>query len=262
MAEDTSAKETGRQIPVELMRENSRASKRRWPGRVGRHQLQTLRTITQEYELSIDKGHLVLLDGNWYISHGGLLAIAHRRGCESIEVTPVESFCDPTAGRWTFKAIVYKTGEERGFAGFGDANPSNVSPLVRGAELRMAETRAVNRALRKGFGIGLCSLEELGSKQGPPEPAEPVRKQAAECGANGNGFHLRDRLLVLIRQQKLDGVLVKAYAADFCGVSQLRDASKQKIEQFIAHLSEYAAQDRAGLLCRLNSYPRDKESAA
>ena len=31
--------------------------------------------------------------------------------------------------------------------GFGDAEPSNVSPLVRGAEMRVAETRAVN--LRK-----------------------------------------------------------------------------------------------------------------
>jgi hypothetical protein len=34
-----------------------------------------------------------------------------------------------------------------GFVGHGDADPSNVSLLVRGAEMRMAETRAVNRAL-------------------------------------------------------------------------------------------------------------------
>jgi hypothetical protein len=37
--------------------------------------------------------------------------------------------------------------------GYGDANPSNVSPLVRGAEMRIAETRAVNRALRKAYWI-------------------------------------------------------------------------------------------------------------
>ena len=81
-------------------------------------------------------------------------------------------------------------------------------------------------------------------------------------GANGNGHHLRDRLLVLIRQQKLDGALVKAYAADFCGVNELRDASKEQIQQFIDHLSKYAAEDRDGLLCQLNSYGPKQESAA
>ena len=30
--------------------------------------------------------------------------------------------------------------------------------------MRVAETRAVNRALRKAYGIGLCSVEEFGSK--------------------------------------------------------------------------------------------------
>jgi len=34
--------------------------------------------------------------------------------------------------------------------------------MVRGAELRGAESRAVNRALRKAYGIGLCSVEDLG----------------------------------------------------------------------------------------------------
>jgi hypothetical protein len=48
-----------------------------------------------------------------------------------------------------FKATVYKTPDSRGFVGYGDASPANISPLVRGAEMRVAETRAVNRALRK-----------------------------------------------------------------------------------------------------------------
>ena len=49
-----------------------------------------------------------------------------------------------------------KAPSSRGFVGYGDADPSNTSPLVRGAEMRVAETRAVNRALRKAYGIGLC----------------------------------------------------------------------------------------------------------
>jgi hypothetical protein len=34
--------------------------------------------------------------------------------------------------------------------------------------MRVAETRAVNRALRKAYGIGICSVGEIGSF------AEPV----------------------------------------------------------------------------------------
>ena len=40
-------------------------------------------------------------------------------------------------------------------------DPSNSSPLVRGAEMRVAETRAVNRALRKAYGIGHDASENL-----------------------------------------------------------------------------------------------------
>lgn len=53
-----------------------------------------------------------------------------------------------------------------GFVGYGDADPSNVSSLVRGAEMRVAETRAVNRALRKAYGIGLCSVGAPVSQSG------------------------------------------------------------------------------------------------
>jgi hypothetical protein len=46
---------------------------------------------------------------------------------------------------------VFKTVKCKGFVGYGDADPSNVSPQVHGAEIRVAETRAVNRALSKGL---------------------------------------------------------------------------------------------------------------
>ncbi len=64
------------------------------------------------------------------------------------------------------RATVYKIPKSRGFVGYGDADLSNTSSLVRGAEMRVAETRAVNRALRKAYGIGMCSVEELGSFSG------------------------------------------------------------------------------------------------
>ncbi len=82
---------------------------------------------------------------------------------------PVPEFSDPSVQRWAFEATVYKSQACRGFVGYGDADPSNVSSLVRGAEMRVAETRAVNRALRKAYGIGICSVEEIGSVPSPPK---------------------------------------------------------------------------------------------
>ena len=59
---------------------------------------------------------------------------------------------------------------------YGDADPSNVSLLVHGAEMRVAETRAVNRALRKAYGIGTCSIEEIGSVADPAQPSRDSKK--------------------------------------------------------------------------------------
>ena len=127
--------------------------------------------------------------------------------------------------------------------------------------MRVAETRAVNRALRKAYGIGLCSVEELGWEPKIHGRSDSLRSSSA--GAN-NGHHnnqprLRDRLCLLIRQHQLDANLVKAYAADFCGTPNLRDASREQIEQFVTNLSDWATRDRAALICKLNSYATPQE---
>ena len=93
--------------------------------------------------------------------------MAHRKRCIGIKTYLDKRASDPVANRWVFKAVVYISPHSVGFVGYGDANPTNTSPLVRGAEMRVAETRAVNRALRKAYGIGLCSVEELGSFSAP-----------------------------------------------------------------------------------------------
>jgi hypothetical protein len=162
-----------------------------------------------------------------------------------------------------FKATVYKGPDSKGFVGYGDADPSNVSLLVRGAEMRVAETRAVNRALRKAYGIGLCSVEELGSFSAPVPSSHP--RQAALTSVNGNGSRnseprLRDQLCLLIRQYNLDPPLVKAYAADFCGTETLKEASRDLVESFISHLATAAKDDREALICKLNSYAQPTEA--
>jgi hypothetical protein len=151
-----------------LTLQNIRSARRNWA--VSATQIATLKALTQELRLSVTTGDLSLLDGKWYVTHAGLMRLAHRHRCIGINVRPVPEFCEPTSSHWVFEATAYKFGMSRGFVGYGDADPSNTSPLVRGAEMRIAETRAVNRALRKAYGIGLCSVEELGSFSAPPKP--------------------------------------------------------------------------------------------
>src|SRR6267142_1236736 len=221
-----------------------------------------LEELTCRYALSVALGDIQYLEGRWYVTHAGLLRVATRDRCTGIRVLRMRELCDPTANRWVFRATVYKSARSRGFVGYGDADPSNVSSLVRGAEMRVAETRAVNRALRKAYGIGLCSVEELGSLSGSSAPVkshEPSARSHSANGSNNGQPRLRDRLCVLIRQYNLDANLVKAYAADFCGTATLKDASRDLVESFISHLATSAKENRDGLLCKLNSYAQPVE---
>jgi len=221
-----------------------------------------LRELLQKYQLSVALGDLTQLDNRWYVTHSGLLRLASRRRCDGIRTNLQHRLCDPVAGRWVFRATVYKGRGSKGFVGYGDADPSNVSPLVRGAEMRVAETRAVNRALRKAYGIGLCSVEELGwlagssgSTKAQTEPTKPLHTN----GSNNGQPRLRDRLCVLIRQHNLDPAQVKAYAADFCGTPTLREANRELVESFVSHLATSAQENRDALICKLKSYAQAVE---
>ncbi len=223
-----------------------------------RHAIDLLASITRDFQFSFKAGELQIINGNWYVTHTGLLRLARRKRCSGIHVEAVDSLCDSAANRFVLKATVYPSKSSSGFVGYGDADPSNVSSLVRGAEMRVAETRAVNRALRKAYGIGICSVEEIGTV---PNPSEKFPPQNVNGNGNGNGSgpKVRDRLCQIIRQHKLDPELVKAYAVDFCGTKTLREASREQVENFVQQLADWAEKDRNALLCQLNSYPHPQK---
>jgi hypothetical protein len=234
-----------------------RLPKQLWFGQIKREQKYTLKFLTESYGLSIAAGDISLLENRWYVTHSGLIRLAQRRGCCGITVQLVPEVSDSASCRWVFRAIVYKQNGTKKFVGYGDADPSNVSSVVHGSELRIAETRAVNRALRKAYGIGICSVEELGSTRftnSSPEYPKEDRQPQNHNGASNGQSRLRDRLRLLIRDHKLDPALVKAYAADFCGTATLSGASRELVESFISHLTRAAKENPDGLVCKLNSY--------
>ena len=240
-----------------LVRKNVNLARKLWPGILSPHQISALKALSAESLMSIVDGELTLIDGHWFVTHTGLMRLSLRNRCHGIKTEPISEFCNSTSNRYCFKATVYKSPRCKGFVGYGDADPANVSSLVQGAEMRIAETRAVNRALRKAYGIGICSVEEIGStaqsltesKKLPPHPA------------NGNygGPKVRDRLCQIIRKHQLDATLVKCYATDFCGVKSLREASREQVEHFVEQLADWAVKDRNALVCQLNSYLPSKE---
>ncbi|HEY5173931.1 MAG TPA: hypothetical protein VII95_00020 [Terriglobales bacterium] len=243
---------------LQLIRHNTSLVKKLYPN-INRARIQALKELTKQFSFSFASGDVIQLDNGWFVTHTGLIRLARRKRCRGIHVEAVDSLCDSAASRFVLKATVYPSKDSAGFVGYGDADPSNVSLLVRGAEMRIAETRAVNRALRKAYGIGICSVEEIGAHPGPIAPAPDAQKfppKNANGNGNGNsaGHKVRDRLCQIIRQHRLDPELVKAYAVDFCGTKALKDATREQVEEFVQQLADAARKDRASLICQLNSY--------
>jgi hypothetical protein len=114
--------------------------------------------------------------------------------------------------------------------------------------------------LRKAYGIGICSVEEIGSfAERPQFSAEPKKISPQPANGNYGGPKVRDRLCQIIRQHQLDPNLVKAYATDFCGTKTLREATRERVENFVKSLAESAEKDRKALVCQLNSYSHPKQ---
>jgi hypothetical protein len=219
-----------------------------------RNAAQRIPAIAREYKLSTRTGELLLLSGKWYITHAGLLKIAHRNHCSAIEVDAAVELSSPQEKRWVFRATVRKRGGRQLYVGYGDADPSNISPHLRGAEMRVAETRAVNRALRKAYGIGLCSAEELAAEptsisQAPPPTVSSGNGQVKE-------MRVRNRLITLMRRHELDSAQVKSYAAEFCRTDVLREADQNLVRSFVEKLEVWAKQDLDGLRAHLARYTK------
>ena len=58
--------------------QNRRLAKRFWAGRLSAANLDKLIHLTRTLGLSVSTGEILYIDGNWYVTHAGLLRIALR----------------------------------------------------------------------------------------------------------------------------------------------------------------------------------------
>lgn len=106
--------------------------------------------------------YIVNVQGKDFITFPGLLAEAHAQGLVGIETELINSSLDNPVMK--AKVTLKEDGAQGGykvFTGYGDANANNVAKKVAGALIRMAETRAIARALRFGCNIDMAALEEI-----------------------------------------------------------------------------------------------------
>ena len=127
----------------------------------------------------------MMLEGRWYVTHSGLLRIAARRRCSGDgKGTVMEQTASRplSAGCWVFRVTVFKSRTcERASSATAMPIPPTFS-VVHGAEMRVAETRAVNRAsqsLRHRALLGRGTRLVRSNALRPPtvEDAPPCRQR-------------------------------------------------------------------------------------
>ncbi len=116
--------------------------------------------------MPLNKQFVMNLHGKDYVKFEGLLDLGHQDGLSEVTTDIVDLPTDENGNTCIVSArVVTKRGI---FTGIGDASPTSVGNKMIAVHLiRMAETRAVARALRFATNIGMTALEELGDTSAP-----------------------------------------------------------------------------------------------
>src|SRR5436309_4211060 len=92
-----------------LLRKNLKSARSKWGSELKATLIEALKRQTEQFRVSIENGDLLLLNGNWYVTHTGLVSLANRNHCYGIDVKPLVEFSNPASSRWAFKATVFKS---------------------------------------------------------------------------------------------------------------------------------------------------------
>jgi len=111
--------------------------------------------------MAVKKEHIVNIHGKDFVKFEGLLDVAHSIGIQGMETEFLPELSNHEKQSYTFRAIVTDK-DGRVFKATGDASLQNVDKMVSRHVMRVAETRAIARALRFLTNIGMASVEELG----------------------------------------------------------------------------------------------------
>jgi len=129
------------------------------------------------------------LQGKEFILFEGLLNEFHESEAELASSEVVSSIRTEIISKDPFIVQATVTGQKGTFQGIGDADESNTNTMIFKHRYRMAETRAIARALRWYNNIGMCSADEMGGDDRPPlkEVVANKEREASEaCSSCGS----------------------------------------------------------------------------
>jgi len=105
-------------------------------------------------------GHVIKLQGKEYITHIGLLDLAHKAGMQFMGGDYLYELCDPDKDRYVYRATV-RSSDGLEFSAVGHASPKNLNRKMVPFAAVMAETRAWNRAMRSMVNHGETTADEM-----------------------------------------------------------------------------------------------------
>lgn len=110
---------------------------------------------------------IIKLQGKDFVLFEGLLDLAHREGLRRVETELLQA---PAPENGSVAIVRAQVETDKGvFSGIGDASPESVNRMMTPHTVRLAETRALARALRFAVNIGMTTFEELGDEPGLDE---------------------------------------------------------------------------------------------
>ena len=191
------------------------------------------RTHVEEFIKVHKDKYISETDGKEFIRFKGLLDIAHHLGLTKITTEILKIDLDKN------ECLMKATAEYRDgsiFTGYGHASPNNLEKFLSSSFIAMAETRAINRALRFGNNVGMTSLEELPDKKSADYFADAKMEKASNTIIN--------KILNIIDTDEKYDKVIKLIQKQY-NVNSLTDLSEQqakKILEFLEKLQKEAVE--------------------
>lgn len=118
----------------------------------------------------LDPRFIIHDKGRDLVRLAGLMDLAHQLGLQSI-ATSIAQLPGPENAQTAVVQALVTLADGRLFSSIGDANPDNVSRMMVPHTIRMAESRAIARALRWATNIAAVAVEELADLDEQPDAA-------------------------------------------------------------------------------------------
>ena len=163
-----------------------------------------------------------------------LLDKAHKQyGLAGVETEILQFPCAENGNMAIFRATV-KNSDGATFSGHGDADPKNTTSTIAPHLLRMAETRAIARALRWLTNSGETAIVEIsgdedesgpsGPSQTPPDEPDPSHLFLNACDEIAKKIDDEDQVAIVLTTCGYDN-LAEVHEEDF---RRVYDALKEK----------------------------------